>query len=189
MPTILQPETPRLLLRQWRAEDRAPLAAMGADPRVMEHFPALLTTQQSHALADRCQAAIARQGWGLWAVEEKSSGALIGFVGLKHAPDELPFAPCVEVGWRLAFDAWGKGYATEAAREALRVGFENVELPEIVSFTALSNTRSQAVMQRLGMTRADHTFDHPLVPEGHVLREHCLFRMTLQQWRDRSARD
>ena len=113
-------ETPRLCLRQWRPSDRQPFAALNADPRVMEFFPSPLTQAESDAMADRCQALMAEQGWGLWAVELKHTQAFIGFVGLPRPSAELPFAPCVEVGWRLAYPYWGHGFATEAARQAIR---------------------------------------------------------------------
>jgi RimJ/RimL family protein N-acetyltransferase len=176
---LIEPVTARLQLRQWRESDRLPFAQLNADPRVMEYFPATLDRAASDALVDRCQALIAQQGWGFWAVEIKETCELIGFVGLHRPIAELPFSPCVEVGWRLAYDYWGKGYATEAATAALQVGFEILELPEIVSFTAVMNQRSRAVMERLGMQEsAAETFEHPLVPVGHRLRQHCLYRLS-----------
>lgn len=169
-------ETDRLWLRPWRADDRAPFAALNADPRVMAHFPALLTRAESDAVADRCAAAIDERGWGLWAVERKDVGAFVGFVGLHTPHPDLPFAPCVEIGWRLAHDHWGQGFATEAARRALEVGFGTLGLDEIVAYTAVGNERSRAVMARLGMT-ASGTFDHPLVPTASPVRRHVLYRL------------
>jgi RimJ/RimL family protein N-acetyltransferase len=176
MPDLIERATARLLLRQWRSPDRTPFAELNADPRVMEFFPSPLTREQSDAMADRCEAFIRERGWGLWAVELKTDGRFVGFVGLNIPTAPLPFSPCVEVGWRLAFDYWGHGFATEAALEALRVGFEVLELEEIVSFTAVANRRSRAVMERLGMTESG-LFEHPSVPVGSVLKEHCLFRL------------
>jgi RimJ/RimL family protein N-acetyltransferase len=178
---LIEPETARLQLRQWRESDRFPFAQLNADPRVMEYFPATLDRASSDAMVDRCQALIAKQGWGFWAVELKEIGEFIGFVGLHRPTAELPFSPCVEVGWRLVYDYWGKGYATEAAKAALKVGFETLELVEIVSFTAVINQRSRAVMERLGMHEAAETFEHPLVPVGHRLRQHCLYRLSPPQ--------
>lgn len=175
-------ETPRLLLRQWRDADYAPFAALNADPAVMEFFPEPLERSASDALAHRCRALIEERGWGVWAVELKSEGHFIGSTGLHVPAADLPCSPCVEVGWRLARAAWGKGYATEAASAALRFGFTVVALPEIVAFTALGNVRSQAVMERLGMRRDQNTFQHPAVPEASQLREHCLYRITRQEW-------
>jgi RimJ/RimL family protein N-acetyltransferase len=176
MPDLIEPATARLLLRQWRSSDRTPFAQLNADPRVMEFFPSSLTREQSDAMADRCESFISERGWGLWAVELKTDGSFIGYVGLSIPTAQLPFSPCVEVGWRLAFDYWGYGLATEAAEEALRVGFEVLELAEIVSFTAVANRRSRAVMERLRMTESG-LFEHPSVPVGSALREHCLFRL------------
>ena len=170
-------DTPRLQLRQWRDQDLSAFAALNADPEVMRHFPAPLSCAESDAIALRCQALIAERGWGgFWAVEERGSGAFVGMIGL-HEPANLPCSPCVEVGWRLARAHWGKGYATEGAAAALRFAFEVLELAEVVSFTSIHNTRSEAVMQRLGMRRDAATFMHPALPAGHRLAEHGLYRM------------
>ncbi|MFG0673312.1 GNAT family N-acetyltransferase [Delftia sp. WSY_7] len=179
--------TPRLILRQWQAGDRQPFAALNADPQVMEHFPALLSSEQSDAMADRIQALIEERGWGFWAAEHLASGEFMGFIGLHTPAASLPFSPCVEIGWRLARPFWGQGLASEGARAALEHGFGALHLESIVSFTALSNMRSQAVMQRLGMERDAHDFDHPEVPAGHALRRHCLYRLTHAQWLQRQA--
>ena len=182
MQATLPLETPRLLLRQWRDNDLAPFAALHADPRVMACFPATLSREASDALAQRCRDLIAARGWGLWAVTLRDNGAFIGMTGL-HVPDaQLPCSPCVEIGWRLAFDYWGQGYAQEAAQAALRDGFTRLRLPEIVSFTALPNVRSSALMARLGMRREHATFAHPALPPGHRLRTHCLYRLTRAEW-------
>lgn len=175
-------ETARLRLRQWRDADRGPFAALNSDPEVMEYFPAPIGRAASDASVDRSQAHIAEHGWGNWAVERTASGQFIGFVGLSVPRRVLPFSPCVEIGWRLARAFWGKGYATEAARTALHFGFETLGLPEIVSFTALGNARSRAVMERIGMRNAQQDFEHPGVPEGHALRVHCLYRISKAQW-------
>ena len=170
--------TDRLLLRRWRVEDRAPFAALNADPVVMEHYPALLTTEESNAFVDRIEATFAADQLGLWAVEVQDTGACIGYVGLWPATFPAPFTPAVEVGWRLAAAAWGAGYAPEAARAATRDGFDRLGLSEIVSFTAVANERSQRVMQKLGMVRDPaEDFDHPNLPEGHRLRRHVLYRL------------
>jgi len=175
-------ETERLVLRQWKPADREPFAALNADSRVMAFFPARLSRAESDALADRCEALIRDRGWGFWAAELKASREFIGFVGLHRPAAELPFAPCVEIGWRLSFAHWGKGLASEAARGELDVGFNTLGLDEIVSFTAVNNFRSRAVMERLKMREAG-TFEHPQVPEGSALRLHCLYRLV----RDRSV--
>jgi RimJ/RimL family protein N-acetyltransferase len=179
---LIEFDTKRLRLRQWCAAHREPFAALNADPKVMAFFPAVLDRADSDAMADRCQALIAERGWGFWAVETKIGHEFIGFVGLHIPSAELPFSPCVEIGWRLAANHWGKGYATEAARGALRVGFENLGLPEIVSFTAIGNMKSRAVMERLGMRDTNITFEHPSVPVDSPLRTHCLYRLSRARW-------
>ncbi|MDO4231816.1 MAG: GNAT family N-acetyltransferase [Lautropia sp.] len=173
--------TPRIRLRQWLPADREPFALMNADPRVMEWFPACLGQAESDALADRCQALIAERGWGFWAAELKETKAFIGFVGLHVPSPELPFSPCVEIGWRLAADYWGKGLATEAAHAALAFGFERLGLDEIVSFAVAGNQRSRAVMERLGMREAG-VFGHPALPADSPLREHCLYCLGRKAW-------
>src|SRR6185437_15825163 len=172
----IERETERLTLRQWRDADRGAFADMNADPVVMEHFPATWPRGQSDAMLERVRDAIVRRGWGMWAVERRADASLLGFVGLTTVPDDMPFAPAVEVGWRLVRPAWGFGYATEAAREALHVAFDVLGLAEVVSYTALTNERSAAVMRRLGMREAGR-FDHPRVPEGHRLRPHRLLAL------------
>ena len=162
MPAIIELETPRLLLRQWRDQDREPFAAMNADPAVMEYFPTLQGRTASDSSIDAWMSQFATNGWSNWAVEVRASGEFIGFVGLSVPRRALPFSPCVEVGWRLARAHWGNGYATEAARAALSVGFERLALPEIVSFTAVGNQRSRAVMERIGMRNANQDFEHPV---------------------------
>jgi RimJ/RimL family protein N-acetyltransferase len=170
----------RVRLRRWREDDRAPFAALNADARVMEFFPKPLSHAESNALVDRIEEHFARHGFGLWAVEVPGVAPFIGFTGLSTASFQAPFTPCVEVGWRLAAEHWGHGYASEAARLALDHGFDSVGLSEIVSFTAATNRRSRAVMERLGMARdpADD-FDHPSLPAGHALQRHVLYRLRL----------
>ncbi len=175
-------ETERLLLRQWRDADLEPFSRMNSDPRVMEYFPAPLGRAESDALAAQIQSIIADRGWGAWAVEVKSTGAFAGFVGLHVPHPELPCSPCVEIAWRLAHEHWRKGYASEAALAALGYGFTHLHLAEIVSFTSILNTRSQAVMERIGMHRDVAHFEHPQVAPGSPLRTHCLYRVSREQW-------
>ena len=174
-------ETERLILRPWRDADAAPFAALNADPEVMRHFPKRLTRAESDALAERIRTRMAERGWGSFAVEVKGGEPFIGFVGPNVPPYAIPCGPCVEIGWRLARSAWGRGYATEAARAALAFGFDTLGLSEIVAFTVVANTRSRAVMQRLGMSHdpADD-FDHPLIEEGNPMRRHVLYRLAAQ---------
>jgi ribosomal-protein-alanine N-acetyltransferase len=174
--------TPRLRLRPWRESDLEPFAAMNADPRVMEHFPAPQPREESDAAARRIAAAIEARGWGLWALEVIGGEPFVGFTGLAVPTFEARFTPCTEVGWRLARSAWGHGYATEAARAALAFGFGELGLAEIVSFTAVSNRRSRAVMERLGM-RPDGEFDHPRIAEASPVRRHVLYRIAREESR------
>ncbi len=170
-------ETVRLLLRRWRDDDLPAFAALNSDPRVMEFFPKPLDRAESDARAAQIRECFDRDGYGLWAVEVRGVADFIGFVGLWAPTYEAHFTPCVEVGWRLACDHWGQGYATEAARASLDFGFRQLGLVEIVSLTVPANRRSSQVMERIGMTRSPlDDFDHPSLPEGHPLRRHVLYR-------------
>ena len=180
-------ETPRLVLRRWRDADRAPFASMSADPRVMQYFPSTLSREASDRSIDSWLAQFADRGWSNWAIELRATGEFVGFAGLSVPVRQLPFSPCVEIGWRLARAHWGNGYATEAAREVLRVGFEQVGLEEIVSFTAAVNERSWAVMERVGMIR-DKDFGYPAFEEGHTLWLHRLYRLGRRQWAEQSEK-
>lgn len=173
-----QLRTPRLLLRHWRPTDRAPFAALNADPRVMEHFPALLTPDESNSMADRIVAHFERHGFGLWAVEVPGVVEFAGFVGLNVPIFDAPFMPCTEIGWRLAADHWGHGYAQEGAKAVLRWAFEVQKMPEAVAFTVPGNLRSRRVMEAIGMTHHEAgDFDHPLVAAGSPRRRHVLYRI------------
>lgn len=174
--------TARLVLRSFAPADRDAFAAMNADPRVMAYYPSPLTREQSDAFVARIAATWSELGFGLWALERRDDATFVGYAGLWPVSDGVPVSnrptPCVEVGWRLAADAWGQGFATEAAREALRFGFGKRALAEVVSFTAVANCRSRAVMERLGMVRdVLGDFEHPALPEHHRLREHVLYRL------------
>ena len=170
--------TQRLLLRRWRTSDRTPFAALNADPRVRECFPDCLSREQSDASADLIEAHFAEHGFGMWAVEIPGVAEFAGFIGMSIPRFAAHFTPCVEIGWRLAAEHWGRGYATEGARACLDYGFDVLGRSEIVSFTAVNNTRSRRVMEKLGMTRdpADD-FDHPALPDGHPLQRHVLYRI------------
>ena len=176
-------ETDRLVLRRWREEDREPFAALNADPEVMRYFVRPLTREESDRLVDRIEARFEADGIGQWAVERREDGRFLGFTGLAPASFEASFTPTIEVGWRFARSAWGHGYATEAGRAALHYGFQVRGLEAILSWTSVLNLPSIAVMERLGMHHdpADD-FDHPLVPEGHPLRRHALYRLDREDW-------
>jgi len=171
-------ETARLILRPWRASDHAPFAALNGDPEVMRHFPSTLTPEQSNAVAVRIQELIGAQGYGWWAAEEKGGAPFIGFVGIGPVPDDLPFAPAVEVGWRLATPYWGKGYATEGARAVLDFCWNQLNGTEVVAVTAAGNGPSRRVMERIGMhydPAAD--FIHPRPPADSPHRHSVLYRV------------
>jgi RimJ/RimL family protein N-acetyltransferase len=175
VPTL---ETRRLRLRAWREHDLTAFATLNADVRVMEFLPKPLDHAESDALGRRIRDHFARHGFGLWAVEAPGVADFIGFVGLSVPSFQAPFMPCVDIGWRLAYEYWGHGYATEAARAALAFGFGDLALDEIVSFTVSLNWRSRRVMEHLGMKRsAVDDFDHPALPAGHPLRSHVLYRL------------
>lgn len=179
--TVLR--TARLKLRPWRAADLAPFAALNADPAVREFFPGRLDRAESDAQAAHIQAKIERDGFGFWAVELPGAAPFIGFVGITRVRPDMPFAPAVEVGWRLARAHWGQGYATEGAEAALAHGFGALGLTEIVALTLPGNARSRAVMRRLGMrhdTAGD--FDHPALPADHAMRRHVLYRLDRAAW-------
>ena len=179
--------SPRLRLRPWQDADREPFAAMTADTEVMRHFPAVLTREQSDAWIDRMSRKISERGWGLWALDYLAEGApapqFAGFTGLNIPDPQFPLGPCVEVGWRLARRFWGLGLASEAGGMALRAGFESLGLEEIVAMTTLRNTRSRAVMQRLGMQESpEDEFDHWAYPTGSPERRCCVYRLPRARW-------
>ena len=176
--------TPRVLLRGWRPADRAPFAALNADPQVMRFMPKPMSRAESNRLANRIEAGFARHGFGLWAVELPGQVPFAGFVGLDVPGFEAPFTPCVEIGWRLAAPLQGRGLATEAAREVLRFAFEEAGLEEVVSFTTAANLTSRRVMEKLGMHRDPaEDFLHPTLPPHDPLRPHVLYRLPRSLWR------
>ncbi|MGY5332349.1 GNAT family N-acetyltransferase [Pseudomonas protegens] len=183
MEPILQLESARLLLRQWRDDDLPAFAAMCADPQVMRYFPAPLSRLESAALIGRVRGHFAEHGFGLWALERKDSGEFIGFTGLGVVGFGASFTPAVEIAWRLAREHWGLGYASEAAWTALRCAFDRLSLDEVVAFTTRNNLPSQKVMQAIGMHHAAaDDFEHPNLAGDHPLREHVLYRITREQW-------
>jgi RimJ/RimL family protein N-acetyltransferase len=181
--------TERLILRRWRDEDRSPFAALNSDPEVRRYLQGPIDRERSDAFIDAIEAHWDTKSWGLWAVEVPGVVDFIGYVGLWPADFE-PVGPAVEVGWRFAREHWGHGYATEGAREALRFGFEDVGLEEIVSFTVPANIRSIAVMDRLGMRRDPAgDFDHPSVDRSArpELVRHVLYKLARGEWLGRGG--
>lgn len=181
-------ETEKLYLRQWQASDFAIFAELNADPEVMKYFPKLLSPTMSNTIANKCQQLIEDKGWGFWAVSLKggseNNDRFIGMVGLNEVHAKMPFAPNVEIAWRLHKDYWGQGYATEAARASLTFAFETLELDEVVAFTAVMNKHSQLIMQRIGMTDTQANFYHPMLDSNHRLAEHVLYKITWQEWQN-----
>jgi RimJ/RimL family protein N-acetyltransferase len=170
--------TERLILRRWRESDREAFARMNADPRVMEFLPALLSREESDRMVDRIEKHFDEHGFGLCAVEWREDGSFVGFVGLWVPSFQARFTPCVEIGWRLAEEFWGKGVATEGARAIVQYAFEDLGISELVSFTVPGNLRSRRVMEKIGMVRdPGEDFDHPNLAEGHGLRRHVLYRV------------
>jgi RimJ/RimL family protein N-acetyltransferase len=179
-------DTQRLELRGWSADDLAPLAALCADAEVMRYFPAAMSLAESESLLVRLQDRFAERGYDFWAVRERGKPALLGFVGLTQVPPGMPIDAPVEVGWRLARSAWGRGIATEAAGASLDFAFERLGLEQIVAYTAAINEPSRAVMRRLGMTRdpADD-FLHPALAPEDRLQPHVVYRIGRSRWRER----
>jgi RimJ/RimL family protein N-acetyltransferase len=175
--------TERLILRPWRPEDLEPFAALNADDRVTATLAGSLDRAASDALAERIMDSFAKLGFGQWVVEVPGVAPFIGFIGLSVPGFEAHFMPAVEIGWRLAFDHWGQGYATEGARAALDFGFKEIGLAEIVSFTAKSNVKSRAVMERLGMhSDPKDDFNHVRLGPEHPLYHHVLYRLRREEW-------
>jgi RimJ/RimL family protein N-acetyltransferase len=175
--------TERLILRRWRETDRVPFQEINADPRVAEFTLGVVSPEDSDAIFARIQRHFERQGFGLWAAELRQDSSFLGFIGLSVPPFDAPFMPAVEIGWRLRSEAWGRGLATEGARAAMRFGFKSLGLASLVSMTVPANLRSRRVMEKLGMARTERDdFDHPLLPEGHPLRRHVLYRIDRGAW-------
>lgn len=176
-------KTKRLLLRPWKDNDIESFAAMNADKQVMKYFPQVLTRGESYSLLKKISTHIEKTGWGFWAVEVPGISNFIGFIGLSPVSFRAHFTPAIEIGWRLDLPYWGKGYATEGALAALKYGFEKLDLPEIVSFTAKQNAKSIAVMKRIGMHHnPPDDFDHPKLMKGDMLCRHVLYRFTRDEW-------
>jgi RimJ/RimL family protein N-acetyltransferase len=177
-------QTKRLVLRQWKDSDLEPFYQMSSDPIVMKYFPSILSRSESDAFVRKVSGLIESRGWGFWALEEKATSEFIGFTGIHVPIAELPFSPCVEIGWRLRHSSWAKGFAFEAAEKVLGFSFQNLGLDEIVSYTSVGNLRSRKVMERIGM-KMNGEFDHPALPPASHLRRHILFRISKVDWGSR----
>lgn len=168
--------TDRLIFRTWRPEDRASFARMNADPAVMEYLPKVLSPEESDAFVDRIEKGLRERNYGLWAVELKDDCRFMGFIGFNYTDFPSDFTPCIEIGWRLAKEFWGKGYATEGARSCLDFGFSTLGFTEVYSFTSKSNARSESVMMKIGMRKV-RDFKHPKLEESNPLCDHVLYRI------------
>ncbi len=176
--------TERLILRQWQQGDLQTFAQLNADPRVMEYFPSVKTIEESAKEYEAILEHFKKHGYGWWAVSETNKMNFIGFIGLRYIDFPASFTPAVEIAWKIAYDYWGKGYATEGANAALKYGFEVLKLQEIISLTSIPNVRSQVVMKRIGMHHEpQNDFDHPKLPKEHKLSRHVLYRIKLSEWR------
>lgn len=173
--------TERLILRQWNQDDLSYFSKINADKKVMEFFPSTLSSEESNALAEKIQKELQEKNYGLWAVEVKDIAPFIGFIGLHYQDFPSSFTPCIEIGWRIAYEHWGKGYAFEAGSKVAEYAFNVLNLDEIVSLTSVINTRSRRLMEKLGMIyNPEDDFNHAKLPEGHPLRPHVLYR--LKNW-------
>lgn len=179
---MVELQTSRLKLRQWKDSDLIAFAKLNADPEVMQFYPNKLEKDESDNMALKLKDLIAKRGWGFWAIEEIETKKFIGFVGLHEPTYDLPVTPCVEIGWRLAKEYWGNGYATEASNISLDFAFNKLNLDKVYSFTSGENIKSRAVMERIGMANINKNFEHPIIPKGHTLREHVLYRITQNEW-------
>src|SRR5215471_6558546 len=170
-------KTPRLLLRSWQESDRAPFAAMNADPLVMRYFLSTLSAEETDRMLENNRLHFERHGFGLWAVALAETDEFAGYIGLNVPSFKAPFTPCVEIGWRLAARFWNQGLATEGAAAVLRFAHLTLGIGEVVSFTSAHNLPSRRVMEKIGMTRdIEGDFDHPRIPKEHPLCRHVLYR-------------
>lgn len=174
--TMIEILTPRLKLREWKEEDKEQFFKINSDSKVMEFMPKLLSKEESDNFIERIKLRFKEDGYSSFAVELIEDKTFIGFIGLSIPKFDAFFTPCVEIGWRLAYEYWGNGYATEGAQASLDYGFNDLGLSEIVSFTVPKNVRSRRVMERIGMTFVQE-FDHPLLPAGHPLKRHILYKI------------
>ena len=152
----------------------------------MEFFPKVFSQDESYGMARKTVSLIAKKSWGFWAVELLEEKKFIGFVGLNEPGYPLPVTPCIEIGWRLDKEYWGKGYASEAGKACLKFAFEDLHISNVYSFTAVANQRSWLVMQRLGMSNTGNNFVHPMIPKNHDLSEHVVYKITRSDWVNKS---
>lgn len=184
---MVELETDRLILRQWKKSDYSEFAKLTSDPLVMKFFPRVLTKTDSDQLASKIETLIKDNGWGFWAVELKSTSMFIGFIGLHYQDLDIPNAPFVEIGWRLSSNQWGFGYASEAAKRALKYAFEELSTTSVYAFTTIKNLPSKSVMTRIGMVDTNQDFNHPNLSNYPELVRHSLYRISADMWRQSIA--
>jgi RimJ/RimL family protein N-acetyltransferase len=178
MKTTTALNTDRLILRPWQAQNREPFAVINRDPAVMQFMPGPLSAEESNAFVDRIETHFNQHGFGLWAAQLRNPDIFIGYIGLAVPRFRAPFMPAVEIGWRLASEFWRRGLATEGARAVVDHAFSILEIPALVSFTVPGNLPSRRVMEKIGMTHdPNEDFDHQLLPAGHPLCRHTLYRL------------
>jgi ribosomal-protein-alanine N-acetyltransferase len=171
-------ETQRLVFRDWKEQDILEFRIMNKDIRVMKYFTQTLTDQETDRFYNIIKDEFTNYGYGLYAVETKTNSEFIGFIGFHWANFNAQFTPCIEIGWRLKYEAWGNGYATEGAKACLKYGFEKLKFNKIYSFTSKINGQSESVMKKIGMVKIED-FEHPNIIEGNPLREHVLYSISL----------
>lgn len=179
--------TQRLIIRDWKDDDRALFHDINSDPEVMAFFSMRRSLDESNAMMDRINDMIRSTGYGFYALENRDTGETIGFCGVAPVTVDGVFAPgTMEIGWRLARRHWGQGFVTEAGKALLSLCFDDRQLPEIVSFAVADNHRSTAVMKRIGLIRDPaRDFDHPRVPDDQPhLKPHVTYAMGLAQWKE-----
>lgn len=172
-------ETERLVLRTWEDQDLKDILAMNQDPKVMQYFPSLQDLEATKCLMNKVEQHFAEYGYSLYAAIRKDTEEFIGFIGLFKTQFKAHFTPATEIGWRLLSEQWGKGFAVEGAKAVLKYAFEELKLPEIVSFTSQKNKRSIRLMQKIGLERDEKDdFDFPDMPADNPLKRHVLYRLT-----------
>ena len=171
-------DTSRLRLRPWAESDVPEFVRVTNTPAVMEYLGGVREPEEFHGGFLRARASQAGNGFCFWIVERLSDRALLGFCGLKRA-NVRPIVGEIEIGWRLRADAWGQGYAQEAAAASLAWAWQNLSCPRVVAITAAGNAKSRRLMERLGMQRLHELdFDHPDIPPDSPLRAHVTYEIT-----------
>lgn len=167
-------ETKRLVFRDWNEQDLNEFRIMNKDTRVMEYFKKILNKEETDRFYNAIQDEFRNYGYGLYAVETRHNNDFIGFIGFHWANFNSQFTPCIEIGWRLKYEAWGNGFATEGAKACLKYGFDTLGFNKIYSFTSKINLPSENVMKKVGMVKVME-FEHPNIMENNPLRKHVLY--------------